>query len=440
MSTPSKKQKSKAGVALAAAAGASMEWYDFFIYGIAAALIFPKLFFPDTLSPFVAQLAAFSTFAVGFLARPVGGALFGHFGDKFGRKTTLVVALVLMGVSTTLVGLLPPYAVIGDLAPLALVVLRFLQGFAVGGQWGGAALLAIESAPSGKRGFYGSFAQIGVPVGLVLANAAFYLVSAKVAPEAFESWGWRLPFLFSVVIVGVGMYVQFHLEESDEFAEKRGQPDRAVAAKTKSPILSVMMSHPREILLAGGAFLANNICFYVAITYAIAYGTSTLGLPNQVMIASVMVGSVVMVPVLLISGWLSDRWGRLGIFMVGAVLSGLWALVFFPLLETKSPALISLTITVELVLLSLMYGPQAALFAELFPVKVRYSGASLGYQIGAVVGGGFAPIIAVALYEYFQTSLSIALYMSAACAISFICTFLLGRSVSYGELKEARIR
>lgn len=421
-------------VAIAAAAGASIEWYDFFVYGTAAALVFPKLFFPHTLSPYIAQLAAFSTFAVGFLARPVGGALFGHFGDRFGRKTTLVIALVTMGSASTLIGLLPSYAVLGSLAPVLLVLLRFTQGLAVGGQWGGAVLLAIESAPSQRRGYFGSFAQIGVPIGLVLANTVFYIVGARVAPTAFASWGWRLPFIFSIVIVGVGMYIQFRLEETAEFSKKTIEQAREAAPRAKkSPILDVIVAHPREIVLAGGAFLANNICFYVAITYAIAYGTSTLHLSKQLMLSAVMIGSVAMIPALMISGWFSDKWGRIGIFMTGAALAGLWAFVFFPLMDTRSPILVTVAITVELVLLSVMYGPQAALFAELFPVKLRYSGASLGYQAGAVVGGGFAPIIAATLLEQFDTSLSIALYMFAACAISFISTFLLGRSPSHAQ-------
>lgn len=421
-------------VAIAAATGASIEWYDFFIYGTAAALVFPTLYFPQTLSPYVAQLAAFSTFAVGFLARPVGGALFGHFGDRFGRKTTLVIALMIMGSASTLIGLLPGYKVLGDLAPLLLVILRFVQGLAVGGQWGGAVLLAVESAPPEKRGYFGSFAQIGVPIGLVLANAVFYIVGAWLGPDAFQSWGWRLPFLLSIVIVGVGMYIQFQLEETAEFSKEAIEhAPGAVPVEKKSPILDVMVAHPKEIALAGGAFIANNICFYVAITYAIAYGTSTLHLPKQLMLSAVMIGSIAMIPALMISGWLSDKWGRVGIFMTGAALAGLWALVFFPLMDTASSILVTLAITVELTLLSVMYGPQAALFAELFPVKLRYSGASLGYQAGAVVGGGFAPIIAATLLEEFNTSFSIALYMLVACAISFISTYLLSRSPNYAR-------
>jgi len=411
-------------VALTAAASATIEWYDFFIYGTAAALVFPKLFFPADIPPLAAQIAAFSTFAVGFIARPVGGVVFGHLGDRFGRKRALVAALVIMGLATAAIGLLPSYAQAGALAPLLLVLLRFVQGLAVGGQWGGAALLAIESAPASRRGFYGSFVQVGVPLGVLLANVVFLWIGAAVAPEAFLTWGWRVPFLVSLALVGIGIYVQLHLEESTEFHQARGLTD-APTAPARSPIISVLLSHPKEILLAGGAFVANNTCFYVAITYVVAYGTSTLQLSRTLMLGSVMIGSCVMVPALILCGWISDHWGRRPPFMLGAALTGLWAFAFFPLIETGAPWAVALAVTVELVLISLMYGPQAALFAELFPVEVRYSGATLGYQLGSVLGGGFAPIVATALFARFETSAAIAVYLFAMCAISLACTVLL---------------
>jgi len=416
-------------VAMTASAGAAIEWYDFFIYGTAAALVFPQLFFPADLPPYVAQIAAFSSFTVGFIARPIGGIVFGHFGDIFGRKRALAAALVIMGVSTTAVGLLPGYAEIGVAAPLALFALRFVQGLAVGGQWGGAVLMAIEHAPDGRRGFYGSFVQIGVPVGVVLANVAFFAVGAAVSEGDFAAWGWRLPFVLSVGLIFIGFYVHFRLEEPNaEPAPQAGEG--AARAKTRWPLLTVLSAHPRDVLLAGGAFMANNTCFYVAITYAVAYGTATLGLSKQTMLAAVMIGSVGMIPVLILCGAISDVIGRKGIFMAGAALSAVWAFAVFPLIETGTFANITLAIGVELALLSMMYGPQAALFAELFPVEVRYSGASLGYQIGAVFGGGFAPIIATALFEEFRSSQPIAIYLSAMCVISLVCTvFLGGRSV-----------
>jgi metabolite-proton symporter len=413
-------------VALTASAGATIEWYDFFIYGTAAALIFPKLFFPADIPPFAAQMAAFSTFAVGFIARPFGGVFFGHFGDLFGRKRALVTALILMGLGTAAIGILPSYAQAGAVAPVLLVLLRFMQGFAVGGQWGGAALLAIESAPADRQGFFGSFVQVGVPLGVLLANVVFLLAGARLAPAAFLDWGWRIPFLVSIVLVGIGVYVQFNLEESIEFdaAASQAEPP-AGGPRARSPIVAVLLSHPREILLAGGAFVANNTCFYIAITYAVAYGTATLHLSKTLMLAAVMMGSLVMVPALIACGWISDHWGRRPPFMLGAALTGLWAFAFFPLIETGAPWAITLSVTVELVLLSLMYGPQAALFAELFPVEVRYSGASLGYQLGSVVGGGLAPIIATALYAHFHTSTSIGVYLFLMCAISLTSVTLL---------------
>ncbi|MBI1199284.1 MAG: MFS transporter [Phenylobacterium sp.] len=412
-------------VALTASAGATIEWYDFFIYGTAAALVFPTLFFPADIPPLAAQMAAFSTFAVGFIARPVGGVVFGHLGDLFGRKRALVAALVLMGLSTAAIGLLPSYALAGAAAPLLLVVLRFAQGLAVGGQWGGAALLAIESAPPSRRGFYGSFVQIGVPLGVVLANVVFMIVNAAIAPDAFLAWGWRIPFLVSLALVAIGIYVQFNLEESSDFHATQTQAPSAAAPRRRSPIISVLRSHPAEIFLAGGAFVANNTCFYVAITYAVAYGTSTLHLSRNLMLGSVMIGSVIMTPVLIGCGWISDHWGRRPPFIAGAALTGLWAFAFFPLLESGAPWAVVTAVTVELALISLMYGPQAALFAELFPVDVRYSGASLGYQLGSVVGGGFAPIIATALFARFASSSAISVYLFLMCAISLACTVVL---------------
>ena len=408
-----------------ASAGAAVEWYDFFIYGTAAALVFPKLFFPADLPPFVAQIAAFSTFAVGFIARPIGGMLFGHFGDLHGRKRALVLAMMLMGGATTLIGLLPSYATAGSLAPLLLVVLRFVQGLAVGGQWGGAALLAIESAPINRQGFYSSFVQVGVPLGVVLANAVFLVASALIDPDSFLAWGWRIGFVISVGLVFIGLYIHWNVAEPD------GNPSlvkrhKSVPGAKHSPLLKVLRGHWREVLLAGGAFIANNVCFYIAITYAVAYGTGTVGISREVLLFAVMIGSVVMIPTLILCGALSDRFGRRGIFLLGAILSGLWAFAVFPLIETTSPVAVTLAITVALFFVSMMYGPQAALFAELFPKEVRYSGASLGYQIGAVVGGGFAPIIATALFARYQSSAPISIYLFATCVISLVSILLLG--------------
>jgi MFS family permease len=413
-----------ARVTAVAAFGAAIEWYDFFIYGTAAALVFPKLFFPPETPTFVAQIAAFSTFSVGFVARPLGGMIFGHLGDLHGRKNALVAAMMVMGLATTAIGLLPGYGTAGSLAPLLLVMLRFIQGLALGGQWGAAALLAIETAPSHRRGFYSSFVQIGVPLGVVLANTVFLIVSELTAPAAFQQWGWRIGFLLSVTIIAAGLFVHRAIAEPDNgnAAVAVGQAKRAA-----SPVGIVLRDHGGTVLLAGGAFIANNVCFYIAITYSIAYGSATIGLSRDVMLTAVMIGSVLMVPALIACGALSDRFGRQGIFVGGALLSGIWAFALFPLIETRAPVAVTLGIAVQLISVSLMYGPQAALFAELFPREVRYSGASLGYQIGTVVGGGLAPIIATALFARYQSSLPISIYMAATCAISWGCVVALGK-------------
>ncbi|WP_296594875.1 MFS transporter [Phenylobacterium sp.] len=410
-------------LALTSSVAAGVEWYDFFVYGTAAALVFPHVFFSPGLSPLVAQLAAFSTFAVGFIARPLGGVVFGHFGDLHGRKTTLVAALMIMGVSTLLVGLLPTYSAVGMWAPLMLIALRFVQGFAVGGQWGAAALIAIENAPDGRRGLFGSFVQIGVPSGVILANVAFMLSDGTMDRAAFEAWGWRIPFLLSVVVVSLAFYVNTRMHESREFvaaAAKRAE-SAAPEARRGSPILQVIASSWRRILLAGGAFIASNACFYVIITWVISYGTTQLGLSRELILGGVMFGSVCMIPALLLVAAASDRYGRYGLFRLGCMTTGLWSFAFFPLLESGTPLGVGAAIAVGLCCVAMMYGPQAALFAELFPAELRYSGASLGYQIGVLLGGGFAPMIATALFAGSQNSLSVGGYMAVTCLVSLVC-------------------
>jgi len=406
-------------VASMAAAGAAIEWYDFFLYGTAAALVFPKLFFPAEMPVFVAQIASFSTFAVGFIARPIGGALFGHIGDLRGRKNALVIAMAIMGLASTAIGLLPGYDRIGVLAPLLLVVFRFLQGLAVGGQWGGAALLAMESGPANRQGFYGSFVQIGVPLGVVLANTVFLLVSKLTDAASFMAWGWRIGFLLSISLVFISLYM--HRRVAEPVRDTRPVSE----ASESSPLWTVLRHHWRVLLLAGGAFIANNVCFYIAIVYAVAYGTTTVGLSKNELLFAVMFGSLVMVPVLIGTGAFSDRFGRRGIFMAGAILAGLWAFAMFPLIETGSPVAVTVAITLEMLFLSFMYGPQAALFAELFPKHIRYSGASLGYQIGTVAGGGLAPIVATALFSEYRSTVPIAIYLMAMCLVSLVCVAML---------------
>ncbi|MDA7584038.1 MHS family MFS transporter [Draconibacterium sp.] len=390
-------------VALTSLAGTSIEWYDFFIYGTAAAIVFPKAFFPQDLPPMVLLIISFSTFAVGFVARPVGGIIFGHFGDRVGRKRTLVAALMMMGAATTLIGLLPTYGTIGIAAPLLLVLLRFVQGLAIGGQWGGAMLLVTESAPANKRGWYGAYAQAGAPVGVILANLAFIGVSMSMSDEAFMSWGWRLPFLASIILIGVSLFVQLRLEDTEAFktlkAAQDSQSHSEVAAR--SPIVQALKKYPRTIMLAAGAFLSVQVTFYILIAFTVAYGLNspTVNLSREAMLTAVLIASAVMVPTQFYFSGLSDRLGRKKVYRWGAILTGLWGFALFPLIDTGSLPLIVLGITMGLAFLGMQYGPQAAYFTELFSTEVRYSGASLGYQIGAIVGGALAPTVAVLLWN-----------------------------------------
>ncbi len=416
-------------VLIAACAASSIEWFDFFIYLTAAALVFPAIFFPADIDPVAGVLASFSTAAVGFFARPVGGVLFGHFGDRLGRKKTLVTALLLMGVSTTIIGLLPTYASIGIWAAVALFVLRICQGLAVGGQWGGAVLLATEYAPPSKRGFYGSFAQLGVPIGLVLGNVSFLVLTATMSADAFNAWGWRVPFLASIILIGLAMYIQLKLEDTPAFRrlEQMAQERQEAGGDEtpqRSPVLEVIREHPKQILLAAGAFFVVNGSFYVMITGMLDYGTRDLGLTRSSMLFAVLLSSIFQIFFIPAFALLSDRMGRRPVYLAGAVLLGLWAFPMFWLVDTASFVLIAVALVIGQMFLSMMYGPQAALFSEMFSRKVRYSGASLGYQLAAVFAGGLAPIIMVSLLDWTGTSVSVSLYMFAMAALTFFCVYL----------------
>ena len=388
-------------VALTALAGTSIEWYDFFLYGAAAALIFPTAFFGEA-TPSTALILSLLTFAAGFIARPIGGIIFGHYGDRVGRKKTLVIALILMGISSTLIGLLPTYAMIGVTAPILLTSLRFAQGLAIGGQWGGAMLLVTESAPSDKRGYYGAFAQAGAPVGVILANLAFIITSSLVSEESFYSWGWRIPFLASAILIGISMYIQLNLEDTKAFKElqvMRENHEGNNEVVQRSPILEAIKKYQKRIALAAGAFLSIQVTFYILIDFLLAYGVSSAEISRDDMLAAVLIASAIMVPCQFIFSSYSDRHGRKGIFMAGAMLTGLWAFAIFPLVDTGNFWLIVLAITMGLIFVGMMYGPQAAFFTELFSTEVRYSGATLGYQFGAILGGAFAPTIAAFLWN-----------------------------------------
>ena len=402
MKTDNASESSMQKVALTALAGTSIEWYDFFLYGAAAALIFPTAFFGEA-TPSTALILSLLTFAAGFIARPIGGIIFGHYGDRVGRKKTLVMALILMGVSSTLIGLLPTYAMIGITAPILLTSLRFAQGLAIGGQWGGAMLLVTESAPSDQRGYYGAFAQAGAPVGVILANLAFITTSALVSEESFYAWGWRIPFLASAILIGISMYIQLNLEDTKAFKElqalRASEKDNNSEIVRRSPILEAIQKYPKRIALAAGAFLSIQVTFYILIAFLLAYGVASADITRDDMLAAVLIASAIMVPVQFMFSSYSDRHGRKGVFMAGAILTGLWAFAIFPLVDTGNFWLIVLAITGGLIFVSMMYGPQAAFFTELFSTEVRYSGATLGYQFGAILGGAFAPTIAALLWK-----------------------------------------
>ena len=422
MKTDSNSASNMQKVALTALAGTSIEWYDFFLYGAAAALIFPTAFFGEA-APSTALILSLLTFAAGFIARPIGGIIFGHYGDRVGRKKTLVMALILMGVSSTLIGLLPTYAMIGITAPILLTSLRFAQGLAIGGQWGGAMLLVTESAPSNQRGYYGAFAQAGAPIGVILANLAFITASSLVSEESFYSWGWRIPFLASAVLIGISMYIQLNLEDTKAFKElqalRKDQSADNEGVVRRSPILEAIQKYPKRIALAAGAFLSIQVTFYILIAFLLAYGVASADIARDDMLAAVLIASAIMVPVQFMFSSYSDRHGRKGIFMVGAILTGIWAFAIFPLVDTGNFWLIVLAITGGLIFVSMMYGPQAAFFTELFSTEVRYSGATLGYQFGAILGGAFAPTIAALLWKDFGI-----LWVSVYIAIASLLTLL----------------
>jgi metabolite-proton symporter len=408
-----------AKIAGASFIGTAVEWYDFFVYGNAAALIFGAKFFPS-LSPLAGSLAAFSTFTIGFLARPIGGVVMGHFGDRIGRKSMLVASLMIMGVATFLIGLLPTYAQIGAWAPILLVVLRFIQGVGIGGEWGGAVLIAVERAPSHRRGFYGSFPQMGVPAGIILSNLVFLSLSKLLTREQFDSWGWRVPFLLSSALVAIGLYVRFQLEESPLFKEVT----QAQGYPRIMPIAELLRCHWRKVMLASLAFTASTTVGYIVLVYVLSYGTTTLGMARNTVLLMVLLASVlqlVMIPAL---SALSDRLGRRRVFMTGAIASAAWAVPFFMLLDTRDPWLMLLSLSVAVTFVSAMYGPQGAIAAELFPTSVRYSGASVGCQISSILGGGLAPTVAVALFATTGNSLSAAIYVAGVCVVSFIAIAL----------------
>jgi MFS transporter, MHS family, shikimate and dehydroshikimate transport protein len=406
-------------VATASLIGTAIEWYDFFLYGTAAALIFNKLFFP-TFDPMVGTLLAFATFALGFVARPLGGIIFGHFGDRIGRKTMLYLTLLMMGVATAIIGLLPTYHTLGIWGAILLIACRLIQGFGLGGEWGGAVLMAVEHAPADRKGFYGSWPQLGAPIGLVMGTLVFSIFSAIMSDAQFIAWGWRLPFLFSIVLVIVGLWVRFTLAESPEF-----QKIKDTKQQVRMPIIDAIRMHPKNIVLAMGARFAENGFFYIYATFVLAYATQVLGMNKQDILAGVLIAAVLESFTIPVFGALSDNRGRRPVYIFGAIFSAIMSFLLFLLLGTKNPQLGWIAIILGLAVgHAAMYGPQASFFAELFGTKVRYSGVSLGYNLASIFAGALSPIIATWLMTaYKPQTWPISVYMIILALITLVSVY-----------------
>jgi metabolite-proton symporter len=433
MSAPAEPRKGFGRIVGASVIGTTVEWYDFFLYGSAAALVFPGLFFPEQ-DEFAGTLFSFGTYAVGFFARPVGALVFGHFGDRIGRKKLLVISLLMMGAATFAIGLLPTYGTVGVLAPVLLVALRLIQGFALGGEWGGAVLLVSEHGKPEHRGFWASWPQSGAPAGNLLATGVLALLAVFQSDEAFEAWGWRIPFLLSAVLIIVGLWVRLTVSESPVFLEAQRAAE-AKAAETgvaeKAPIITVLTRYKREVLTAMGARIAENVSFYLLTAFTLSYMTKVLGLDSSFALNAVLIASAVHLVTIPLWGALSDRVGRKPVYLLGAAGIGVWAFVLFGLLDSENFGLAVLAITVGLLFHGAMYGPQAAFFAELFGTKARYTGVSVGAQLASLVAGAPAPLIALALLGSFTdpNPTAVALYLVACSVVTIIAV------LSYGETR-----
>ncbi|WP_329612147.1 MHS family MFS transporter [Streptomyces brevispora] len=402
--------------------GTTIEWYDFFLYGSAAALVFNKLFFPDS-DPLVGTLLSFLTYAVGFAARPIGALVFGHYGDRLGRKKLLVLSLLMMGGATFAIGLLPTHATVGAAAPVLLTVLRLVQGFALGGEWGGAVLLVSEHGDARRRGFWASWPQTGAPAGQLLATGVLSALTAVLSDSAFETWGWRIPFLLSGVLVVIGLWIRLSVDESPLFKAALAQAAErkaAAGATEKMPVVAVLRHHWRDVLIAMGARMAENISYYVITAFILVYATTSADLSKQTALNAVLIASAVHFAVIPMWGALSDRVGRRPVYLVGAVGVGLWMFPFFALIDTRSFGSLLLAVTVGLIFHGAMYAPQAAFFSEMFATRMRYSGASIGAQFSSVAAGAPAPLIATALLADYDSSTPIALYVIAAVLVTVL--------------------
>ncbi|WP_306333626.1 MFS transporter [Streptomyces sp. KL118A] len=408
-------------IVAASLVGTTIEWYDFFLYGSAAALVFNSLFFPSS-DPLVGTLLSFLTYAVGFAARPLGGVVFGHYGDRMGRKKLLVISLLMMGGATFAMGLLPTHATIGVGAPVLLTVLRLVQGFALGGEWGGAVLLVSEHGGDKSRGFWASWPQAGAPGGNLLATGVLALLAAVQSEEAFLAWGWRVPFLLSGVLVMIGLWIRISVTESPVFLEAQRKAEAAAAegAQEQPPVVEVFRKSWREVLTAIGTRFGENISYYILTAFVLVYVTVHLDLPKSDALNAVLIGSAFHFVTIPLWGALSDRIGRRPVTLIGALGMAGWAFAFFALVDSRSFPVISLAVTVGLLFHGAMYGPQAAFISELFDTKVRYSGASMGSQLASIIGGALAPIIAVELLKDYDSALPVALYMSAAAVVTAV--------------------
>ena len=399
---------------IAATIGTAIEWYDFFIYGIAAGLVFGKLYFPNE-EPLTATLAAFSTFFIGFVGRPIGAAIFGHFGDRVGRKATLIATLLTMGIATFLIAFVPTYAEIGIWGAVILTVLRMLQGIGVGGEWGGSVLLAMEWSKShGSRGLVASWPQFGVPCGLFLANLAV-LAFSQMSGDQFYTWGWRLPFAISIVLVGVGLWIRLGILETPVF-QKVLDEDKV----EKAPIVEVFKKHPKEIVLSALARMAEQAPFYIFTAFIFAYAVGTLHMSRNLILTAVLVASCVSFVSIPLSGHISDLIGRRKMYLIGAATVGVFGFLYFAMVDTANPVLVFIAIVLSLIPHDMMYGPQAALIAEAFTPRLRYSGASLGYQLASVIAGGPAPLIATALFASYKSGFAISIYIAICAVISLV--------------------
>ena len=417
--SPSEHQVQLRRAVVASTIGTAIEWYDFFLYSTVTGLVFAKLYFPHS-DPWVGTLEAFAIYAVGFVARPIGAAIFGHYGDRIGRKSTLIATLLLMGLATFAVALVPTYESIGIWGAVILTVLRFIQGIGVGGEWGGSVLMSMEWAHSNhSRGFITSWPQFGVPCGLFLANLAV-LAFSHMSGEQFLSWGWRVPFFLSLILVGVGLYIRLGIFETPVFAKLLAE--RKVE---RTPILEVIRRYPKEIILSAFARMAEQAPFYIFTAFVFAYGTKALNLSRDFLLTTVLAASVLSFFAIPFFGHLSDRIGRRKMYIIGAIVTGVYGFIYFGLLNTGAVAVIFIAIFLSLVPHDMMYGPQAALIAESFPGHLRYSGASLGYQLASVIAGGPAPLIATWLYGTYGTPYAIAFYILACAVISVIATALM---------------